>query len=60
LLRSLENVGWIALASPKQKAANILQRERMSGKVGAFERRPELRRAKHLSCHHRADEGEPG
>jgi hypothetical protein len=49
-----------SLGISQKKAANILKRERMSGKVGAFERRPELRRAKHLSCHHRADEGEPG
>jgi CPA2 family monovalent cation:H+ antiporter-2 len=50
-----------SLGIPKQRAANILQRERMSGEGGAFERRPELpaREAPELRLH-RADEDEPG
>jgi len=50
-----------SLGIPKKRAANILQRQRMSGEGGAFERRPELpaREAPELR-HHRADEDEPG
>jgi CPA2 family monovalent cation:H+ antiporter-2 len=50
-----------SLGISKKRAANILQRERMSGEGGAFERRPDLssREAPELR-HHRADEDEIG